>query len=98
LRSIYQAVLPQHTSSFLKTLRHRHGSVPSTGFKSSGHLPVGIFSIGIFSNIILGSPAMLLLEVAFKLLKPTLREAPPQLKLHAFQTPLQPSHRRTVPR
>jgi hypothetical protein len=34
---------------------------------------------------------MILLDVAFKFLKPTLREAPPQLWLQVSETPLQPS-------
>jgi hypothetical protein len=83
-RSFYQAALSQHTSSFLQTLRHRHGSEPSTGFEGSGHQPVGDFS-----NFICGSPTMYLLDTALKLLKPTFCEAPP-LRLHASQVPLQP--------
>jgi hypothetical protein len=64
-RSTEQAALSQHTSSFLKTLRHRHGSDPPTDFEGSGHLPAGVFS-----NIICGSPAMPLLNATFKLIKP----------------------------
>jgi hypothetical protein len=68
-RSNYQAALPQHTSSLLKTLRHRHGNDPSIGFEDNDHLPVGNIS-----NFTFGSQVMPLLDAAFKLLKPTLRE------------------------